>query len=88
MPGPFLIGRVIDLYKLQKLNVEKIVADKNERDKLLAQGFELVEEKPIGDIDSMEYADLKVFAKEKGIEGAGKMKKEDIVAALKSLEEK
>ena len=76
------------LYKLQKLNVEKIVADKNERDKLLAQGFKLVKEKPIGDIDSMEYADLKVLAKEKGIEGAGKMKKEDIVAALKSLEGK
>jgi len=30
------------LYKLQKLNVEKIAADENTRDKYIAQGFKLV----------------------------------------------
>lgn len=35
------------MYKLQRLNVEKIVADENSRDKLIAQGFKLVEEKKV-----------------------------------------
>lgn len=30
------------MYKLQRLNVEKIATDENTRDKLLAQGFKLV----------------------------------------------
>lgn len=33
------------MYKLQRLNVEKIVADENSRDKYIAQGFELVDDK-------------------------------------------
>lgn len=44
MPGPILLKGVVILYKLQKLNVEKIVADENSRDKLIAQGFKLVKD--------------------------------------------
>ena len=31
------------MYRLQKLNVEKIAGDENARDKLIAQGFKLIE---------------------------------------------
>ena len=87
MSSPFLIGRVINLYKLQKLNVEKIVADENSRDKLIAQGFELVKDKKedtnsIGDINKLTVDKLKELAKEKGIENYSNMKKEELIAAL------
>jgi len=36
---------VIILYKLKKLNVVKIVESENDRDKLIAKGFELQEDK-------------------------------------------
>lgn len=32
------------MYKLQKLNVEKIVADENSMNKLIAQGFKLIKD--------------------------------------------
>ena len=31
------------MYKLQRLNVEKIAADESARDKYIAQGFKIVE---------------------------------------------
>lgn len=36
---------MIILYKLQKLNVIKEVETENEKDKLIANGFEIVEDK-------------------------------------------
>lgn len=33
------------MYKLQRLNVEKIVADESTRDKYIAQGFKVVNDK-------------------------------------------
>lgn len=75
------------MYKLQKLNVEKIVTDENSRDKLIAQGFKLVGDKkedvnPTGDINKLTVDKLKELAKEKGIEGYSNMKKEELIAAL------
>ena len=87
MPGSFFIERMTSVYKLQKLNVEKIVADENSRDKLIAQGFELVKDKKedtnsIGDINKLTVDKLKELAKEKGIENYSNMKKEELIAAL------
>ena len=75
------------MYKLQKLNVEKIVADENSRDKLIAQGFKLVEDKKedtnsTGDINKLTVDKLKELAKEKGIENYSNMKKEELITAL------
>lgn len=73
------------MYKLQRLNVEKIAADEGARDKYIAQGYELVEEKEDnskGDITKLTVDRLKELAKEKGIEGYSNMKKEDLIATL------
>lgn len=75
------------MYKLQKLNVEKIAADESARDKYIAQGFKLVEDKKEdvntkGDIDKLKVDELKELAKQKGIEGYSNMKKEELIAAL------
>jgi len=75
------------LYKLQRLNVEKIAADESARDKYIAQGFKLVEDKKEdvnskGDIDKLKVDELKELAKQKGIEGYSNMKKEELIVAL------
>jgi hypothetical protein len=36
---------VNSLFKLQKLNVIKVVEAENEKDKLIANGFEIIEDK-------------------------------------------
>lgn len=43
------------MYILQKLNVEKHTDDENMRDKLIAQGFKLIEpvEKKLEDVDEV-----------------------------------
>ena len=78
---------VIWLYKLQKLNVEKIATNESARDRYIAQGYKLVEDKkedtnPTGDINKLTVDKLKELAKEKGIEGYSNMKKEELIAAL------
>lgn len=78
------------MYKLQKLNVEKIVLDENSKDKLLAQGFELVESEEAKDDDKKDYSamtvqELQSLCKDNNLEGYSKLSKEDLV---KFLEEK
>ena len=73
------------MYILQKLNVERHTEDENMRDKLIAQGFKLIEEKEDGakgDVNKLTVDKLKELAKEKGIEGYSNMKKEELIAAL------
>ncbi|HDK7158920.1 TPA: Rho termination factor N-terminal domain-containing protein [Clostridium botulinum] len=78
------------MYKLQKLNVEKIVLDENSRDKLLAQGFRLVGNEKSKITDKKNYSimtvqELQNLCKDNNLEGYSKLSKEDLV---KFLEEK
>lgn len=78
------------MYKLQKLNVEKIVLDESSMSKLLAQGFKLVESEKTKDVDEKDYSvmtvqELQNLCKDNNLEGYSKLSKEDLV---KFLEEK
>ena len=105
------------MFKLEKLNVVRLVNSEQVRDKLISEGFKLIKDKknvippaeestPTDedsaaekiesvegdkevekseeyDFDNMEYLDLKEIAKEKGIVDYWKMKKDELIAALK-----
>lgn len=76
------------MYKLQKLNVIKIVDNENAKEKLILQGFEVIENT---DGETVKYNKLTVdklkeLAKEKGLENYSNMKKEELIAALKELD--
>ena len=66
-------------------NVERIVETEYEKQRLEAMGF-----KPLADsndeeamsLDKMNVNDLRAIAKEKGIEGVDKMKKDELLMAL------
>ena len=93
------------MFKLEKLNVQKIVNSEAEKLKLISQGFKLIESKKEKDkepdnnpdeqsenegkttnYEEIDYFTLKEMAKEKGITDYYKMKKEEIIAALKGCE--
>jgi hypothetical protein len=70
------------MFELKKLNVHRIVASEEERDKLIADDFELVgEAEP--DFDSMKVEELKAYAEGKDIDLSNVTKKADIIAKLK-----
>jgi hypothetical protein len=79
------------MFKLERLNVVKIVETEYERDKLISKGFKEVVETPEESnegkpLDEMTVPELKAMAKEKGIEGHGNMKKEELLEVLGELE--
>ena len=85
------------MFRLQKLNVVKIVATEQAKNELISEGFELISNitqsadkktdtkanEPI-EYKNMSFNDLKTLAKEKRIKVSNTMKKEDL---LKSLQE-
>lgn len=78
------------MFKLQNLNIVKLVETENERDKLITKGFEIVEEKEGVGNESINYAemtvpDLQALCKEKGLSGYSTLSKDDLV---KFIEEK
>lgn len=75
------------MYKMQNLNVVRIVATEEEKSRLTGLGFkEVAEVKP--DYGSMTVEDLKKLAKEKNIQGYSTMKKDELVKALAAWDDK
>lgn len=87
--------------RLIKGNIERIVEDKVKADRLMADGFKELNavakadpEAPIElespaepekQLEDMTVPELKALAKEKGIEGATSLNKEDLLAVLKDV---
>ena len=84
-----------------KGNVERIVKDDVVASKLIADGFKELGEaqavepekqaksenppEPEKNLEDMTVSELKALAKEKGIEGASSLAKEDLLAVLKEV---
>lgn len=73
------------MFTLQRVNVVRKVLSEEERDRLVSEGFEEIEEEKL-DLNSLSVKELKDLAKYKKIEGYGDMKKEDLIAALEGGE--
>ena len=81
------------MYKLKRLNVVKIVEEDSRKDKLMSEGFTLVEEKEEDSLNGsgsinyseMTIADLQALCKEKGLSGYSNLPKDELV---KFIEEK
>ena len=86
------------MFRLKRLNVIKIVATEQAKNKLISEGFELIgnitqstgektdtkANKPI-EYENISFNDLKTLAKEKGIKVSNTMKKEDLIKSLQEI---
>lgn len=78
--------------RLIKNNVERIAEGESQVQKLEAAGFEPLEvidrkaeEEAKPELEKMKADELKSLAKEKGIEGASSLTKEELLAVLKDV---
>lgn len=80
------------MFKLVRLNIERVVTTEHARDILLSQGYKLVEEKEQQDstgdksLKDLTVDQLKMLAEEKGLEVPSKIKKDDLIEMLKEVE--
>ena len=79
---------------LLKDNVERVATNDGQIARLKAQGFvevggnpstDSTEPQPVGDITKMTVSQLRDLAREKGIEGANALKKEELLEVLKDV---
>ncbi|EGT3891708.1 TPA: Rho termination factor N-terminal domain-containing protein [Clostridioides difficile] len=73
------------MYRLIRDNIEKIVNDTSEKEKLIYDGFKLLEDKKNINIENLSIEELKNLAKENGIEGYSKLKKDELIEKLNSI---
>ncbi|MDY6658304.1 Rho termination factor N-terminal domain-containing protein [Clostridioides difficile] len=73
------------MYRLIRDNIERIVNDTSEKEKLMYNGFKLLEDKKNIDIENSTLEELKNLAKENGIEGYSKLKKDELIEKLNSI---
>ena len=85
------------MFQLQRLNVVKIVDTEEAKNKLISEGFKLIDKttppkvegnnteynKPL-ELDGMSYDELKTVAKGK-IKGYNRMKREDLIKSLQEI---
>ena len=79
--------------RIKRGNVERVASDEATIRKLKRMGFEEVgtlrkPEKQGGesiDLEELKVEDLRLLAKEKGITGAGSLKKDELLAILKDV---
>jgi len=76
------------MYRLIRSNIERVVNDEHVHDSLIKQGYKLIEdpENTNKNLSDLTVEGLKELAKEKGIEGISKMKKEELIEVLKGGE--
>lgn len=73
------------MYRLIRDNIEKIVNDTSEKEKLMYDGFKLLEDKKNIDIENLTLEELRNLAKEKGIDSYTKLKKDELIEKLNNV---
>ncbi|VHX79925.1 Rho termination factor, N-terminal domain [Clostridioides difficile] len=73
------------MYRLIRDNIERIVNDTSEKEKLMYNGFKLLEDKKNINIENLGIEELKNLAKENSIEGYSKLKKDELIEKLNSI---
>lgn len=78
------------MFRMKRLNVERVVDNEHSKEILENQGFTVVEDNcdPLenADYEELKVEDLKALAVEKGIEVPSKVKKEDLIKLIKDSE--
>ncbi|HBE8429647.1 TPA: Rho termination factor N-terminal domain-containing protein [Clostridioides difficile] len=73
------------MYRLIRDNIERIVNDTSEKEKLMYNGFKLLEDKKNINIENLGIEELKNLAKENSIEGYSKLKKDELIEKLNNI---
>ncbi|MCC0633654.1 Rho termination factor N-terminal domain-containing protein [Clostridioides sp. ZZV14-6009] len=73
------------MYRLIRDNIERIVNDTSEKEKLMYDGFKLLEDKKSINTENLTLEELRNIAKENGIEGYSKLKKDELIEKLNSI---